>query len=427
MRAVHLATMDRGGAGIAAARLHIGLRLLGVNSTMMVARKHSDTPHLDVLGPGDRSLSSRLRRRIAASVIARERLAYARTAPAQASYLTDDRVPAPCALDGGLPQADIFHLHWITGLIDPRRFFVQLPDGKPLVWTLHDMNPFTGGCHYALNCCRYVAACGSCPQLGSHAARDLSARIHARKAAAYSQLRPETTRLVTPSGWLAHEASRSSLLRRFQVDVIPNGVDVEVFSPRERRSARERFSVPKDNLVLAFSADQIGLRLKGFDLLQEALSGLNVARPVTVAVIGKKIQGVDTSRQIVWLGEINNERMMSFALSTADVFVLPTRADNFPNVILEAMACGVPVVAFGVGGVPEMVRPGQTGLLAPAEDACSLRTAIEILLGDDGLRENMSAACRRTAVEEYAIVRQAERYRAIYEELMEASTRLLAV
>jgi len=337
------------------------------------------------------------------------------------AYVTDDRVPGTYNVNNLLPEADIYNLHWVVGLVEPRRFFTHYPIGRPLVWTLHDMNPLTGGCHYAFDCLRFAGKCGCCPQLGSQTKDDLSARSHARKASAYSKLLPETTRIVAPSKWLSMEASRSALMGGFSLEVIPYGVDTGTFMPRSKHVAREVFSIPSEELVIAFAADFVDLPIKGLDLLRGALKQLNVDRSVTLAVIGQGIKISDFSERVVGLGQIDNERLMSFALSAADLFVLPTRADNLPNVILEAMACGIPVVSFNVGGVPDMVRPGQTGLLAPPEDVAALRHAIETLLNNDDLRSMMSYECRAVAAREYALEVQAKRYKSLYEGLIEAS------
>jgi glycosyltransferase involved in cell wall biosynthesis len=424
VKAIHLATMDRGGAFIAARRLHEGLRRVAVNSSIIVAQKGSGAADVEAIEFTDRSLLGRLRRRVDAARYAREQSAYAKAAPARNAHITDDRVPGAYVLNKTLPQADIYHLHWVNGFVDPRHFFAGLPAATPLVWTLHDMNPFTGGCHYSFDCSRYTRTCGSCPQLGSLATADLSARSHARKASAYLTLSPTTTRLVTPSKWLGIETARSSLMGRFGIEVIPNGIDTDVFAPRSGAAAREVFSIPADDFVVVFAADRVGLYLKGLDLLREALAQLNVGRPVTLATIGDDGEVSDASRRTVGLGRIDNERIMSFALSVADLFVLPTRSDNLPNVILEAMACGIPVVSFAVGGIPDMVRNGRTGLLAPPENVTALRGAIETILSDDELRLRMSSESRKIAVKEYALEVPARRHKILYEKLIEASERV---
>ena len=426
MRAVHLATMDRGGAGVAARRLNCGLGKIGVDSKMIVAQRHTSLANVESIEVNDSSLLGRLRRRIDSSRFARQRRTYAQTAPSKMAYVSDDRVPGAYNVNNRLPEADIYNLHWVVGLVEPRRFFTRYPSGRPLVWTLHDMNPLTGGCFYAFDCFRFTEKCGFCPQLGSQIKDDLSAQSQARKALAYSKLLPETTRIVAPSKWLGVEASRSSLMGGFSLDVIPYGIDTDTFTPRRKNVAREVFSIPGDDLVIAFAADIVELPIKGFDLLREAMVQLSVGRPVTLALIGRERNSSDAGTRTIGLGRIQNERLMSFALSAADLFVTPTRADNLPNVILEAMACGLPVVGFDVGGVPDMVRPGKTGLLAPPEDTAALRRAIETLLNNDDLRARMSAECRQIAVSEYALAVQARRYKALYESLIDSSARLSA-
>jgi glycosyltransferase involved in cell wall biosynthesis len=420
MRTIHLA-MDGGGAFVAARRLHDGLRRIDVNSRMIVSAAVSHAVDVEAVEFASGSLIGRVRRRTDARRFARERRVYAKTESPKMIYFSDDRVAGQYILNQRLPETDVCNLHWVAGVVDYRRFFGRLKKRTPLVWTLHDMNPFTGGCHYALDCLRFTSKCGSCPQLGSESKDDLSARIYARKSKAFSKLSPETTRIVTPSKWLGAEASRSSLFGRFTIDVIPYGLDVDVFTPRRRETAREVFAIPRDDLVVVFAAHSIGYRHKGFDLLRESLAQLTLDRPVTLAAIGHKPLCFDGGARCMMLGHINSERMMSFALSAADLFVFPTRTDNFPNVVLEAMACGVPVVSFNVGGVADMVRPGQTGLLAPPEDVAALRNAIESILRDNDLRAKMSAECRKIAVQEYSLEVQARRYKALYATLTEAS------
>lgn len=424
MRALQLTSTDSlGGAAIAARRLHEGLRKIGVDSRMIVAQKLTDASDIEAVEFTGRSLLGRLRRRIDAARLLRERRKFAGTESPRMVHFSDDRVAGDYILNQNLPAADVYNLHGISGFVDYRRFFGKLPVSTPLVWTLHDMSAFTGGCHYAFDCSRFTGKCGRCPQLGSQENDDLSAQIYARKVVAFARLSAESIRIVTPSRWLAAEASRSKLLNRFCIDVIPYGVDLEAFSPRRKETAREMFSIAPEDLVVAFVADRNSLRHKGFDLLRQALTDLNVGRPVTLVAIGHGAGISDAGNRFIGLGRIDNERVLSFALSAADLFVLPTRTDNLPNVILESMACGLPVVSFDVGGVPDMVRPGHTGLLAPAENVAALRQGMESLLSDDDLRARLSRECRKVAVAEYGLELQARRYHALYGNLIETSAR----
>jgi glycosyltransferase involved in cell wall biosynthesis len=425
MRISHLSFSNAGGgAAIAAYRLHLGLLRIGASSRMHVANRIGDDPTVTTV-PRAQSFTElecvqccRDHARFA-----REQRPYAKTVSPWLELFSNDRVAGRDLLAETLPDAEVYNLHWVAGFLDYRRFFRRLPSGTPLVWTLHDMNPLTGGCHYALGCDRFTDRCGPCPQLGSTNPDDPSARIHRRKRAALANLNAATTRVVATSRWLQAAAQRSSLLGRFTVERIPYGLDTEVFSPRRKEIAREVFGLPEGKPVVLFVADNVSNHRKGFDLLQAALRDLDLGRDMTFACIGVHAPMVVTGGTVALLGRIDNERMMSFAYSAADVLVMPTRAEAFGQVVFEAMACGTPVVAFNVGGVPDMVRPGATGLLAPPEDVRALREAIVTVLTDDDLRLRLSARCRDVAVKEYALHLQARRYIEVYETLVEAADR----
>jgi glycosyltransferase involved in cell wall biosynthesis len=284
------------------------------------------------------------------------------------------------------------------------------------------MNPLTGGCHYSLGCDRFEKNCGACPLLGSTSENDLSTQIQRRKRVAISACAAETTRIVVTSRWLKRQAQRSELLGKFPIERIPYGLDTGVFSPRPRAVAREVFDLPQNDKIILFVSDSITNYRKGFDLLIPVFNALSESMPITLVAIGDGFIR-EPSQRIVELGRIDNERILSFAYSAADVFVTPARAEAFGQVVFEAMACGTPVVAFDTGGMPDMVRPGITGVLAPVGNALALGEAIKTLLKDDQLRQRMSAQCRMIAVDEYSLDVQAARYASLYEALIEASDR----
>lgn len=361
---------------------------------------------------------SRFLDRIAARRLKLERRISSKAVSYKLEAFYDDRVPGADRL-AARPEADVLNLHWVAGWLDYGKFFPSVRQGQPLVWTLHDMAPMTGGCHYPMDCARFTAGCGACPLLGSTAEGDLTRRIHRRKAAALGRLRPETTRIVAPSHWLAGEARRSSLLGRFDVDAIPNGLNTEIFRPRRKGLAREMLGLSPDERIVLFVAGSTRQYRKGFDLLQEALRSLNDELGVTLAALGT--QGEKDLEGTVPLGRIANEHVLSHVYSAADLLVLPTRADNLPNVLVEAMACELPCVSFDVGGVSDVVRHEETGLLAPAEDADGLRAAIERLLEDDALRHRLGARGRAVAEAEFSGRHVAARYTALYEKLVSNS------
>lgn len=420
MKILHLASADRqGGACIAAYRLHSGLLRYGLSSEMLVNVKVTTDRAVKGARPSVIPLTDRLRRRVAAQHHASE---LKRNAPEQSPRLelfSSDRVAGRNWLSELISPADVYNLHWVAGFLDYQRFFSGMAPYTPLVWTLHDMNPFTGGCHYSLGCMRFRENCGACPLLGSKDERDLSARIHRRKYMALSACKAETTRIVTPSKWIEGQASSSSLLGRFKVERIPYGLDTDVYAPRSLAVAREVLGLPQNAKIVLFVSDAISNHRKGFDLLLSALELLPKDMPVSLAAIGDRASE-SMAQRMIDLGRMDDERLMSLAYSAADVFVMPSRAENFGMVVFEAMACGTPVVAFDVGGIPDMVRPGVTGLLAPPEDVRALAAAIETVLKDDELRERMSLECRQIAVNEYSLHVQAARYAAVYEDLIES-------
>src|SRR5215471_6550117 len=420
----HFSTSDiGGGAAIAAHRLHRGLRRVGLDSRMLVAEKHSldETVQVGARGHG---LPERLRRRIRSEMINRDFGRYRATRPAHLDHFSDDRAAEP-NFSYFLPKADLYNLHWVAGFLDYRAFFGRFPRDVPLVWTLHDMNPFTGGCHYTAGCDRFAAGCGACPALGSADNFDLSAAIFCRKRTAYDRLQPEKVRVVAPSRWLSREAARSALFRRFEITTIPYGLDTEVFRPRTRAVGREVFGIPQGMRIVMFAAQWLDIHRKGLDLLIAALDGMDIDGKIGLVSIGSGRSLDALGGKYFPLGELKSERLLSFAYSTADVFVSPSREDNLPNVLLEAMACGTPTVAFEIGGIPDIVRPGVTGLLATAEDVRSLRHAIMSILSDDVKRESMSHESRRVALQEYRLELQAERYRRVYQQLLAGMGQLI--
>jgi len=330
---------------------------------------------------------------------------------------SSDRSQYGAELLAALPAADVLHLHDVTGLLDYRTFLVQAARRWRIVWTLHDMYPFTGGCHYDGGCGRYREGCGCCPQLPSSDPADLSARALARKKEALSAVDPARLRLVTPSRWLAGVAGGSAVMGRFECEAIPNSVNTDVFKPRDRRTAREVLDLPPEALVVLFVAQQICDPRKGFRYLVEALHNLGPGREVLLVTVGIDVPAVPAGVSVHNLGAIRRRGLLALAYSAADVFAAPCTDDNLPTTILEALACGVPVIGFDTGGVPDMVRPGRTGELAPVGDTAAYRAALEKVLHNEARRAELARQCRQIALEEFTPARQAQRYLEVYRQM----------
>jgi hypothetical protein len=264
VKIVHLATVDGGnGAAIAAYRLHQGLRRLGVESTMFVAQRTTEDPHVVLFQPR-LDLTSRVRRRLRRTLIRRSMAPYRSARSADLETFSDDRSQHGADVVDQLPAGDIVHVHAMLDFVDYRRFFSRVPADTPVVRTLHDISFFTGGCHANGRCDRFTARCGACPQLGSTDEGDLSRRIWERKHEALKAVGPGRLHVVAPSTWTACEAKRSSLLRPFPITVIPYALNMEAFAPRDRGQARDVLGIPRDARVVLFVADPVNRRLKGF-------------------------------------------------------------------------------------------------------------------------------------------------------------------
>lgn len=317
-------------------------------------------------------------------------------------------------------KADVLNLHSIHGGYFNYLALPKLTRNKPAVFTLHDMWALTGHCSYSFDCDRWESGCGNCPSLSTYpaVARDSTSTEWKLKRWAYNH---SNISIVTPSKWLA-QLAKQSILNIFPIEVIPNGINTELYKPLDKKTCREALNVPSDKTVLLFAAQSLKDKRKGGDLLLNILKKVNqkVAEGLTLLVLGEHNESLirDLNIPTVALGYIGGDRIKALAYSAADLFIFPTRADNLPLVIQESMACGTPTVSFDVGGVPELVRPGITGLLAKAEDTTDLSEKIVTLIENEHLRQQMAENCRVIAEAEYSINLQATRYSELYYQIV---------
>lgn len=297
----------------------------------------------------------------------------------------------------------------------------KLTASKPAVWTLHDMWSMTGHCAYSYGCDRWQTGCGSCPALKEEPQvnRDATHWEWQLKNRAYSQARIE---IVAPSKWLAQQARQSPLLKPFNIQHIPNGIDTQIYRPLDPQYCRSVLNLPSGKRVLMFAAQSLTNARKGGDLLFKALTALPPALKANTLLLtfgsgdDRKLQSL--GMETMALGYVNSDRLKAILYSAADIFVFPTRADNLPLVLQESMACGTPMVSFDVGGISDLVRPGVTGLLAEPEDTKGLSLQLTNLLEADGDRANMRKRCREIAASEYSIELQRDRYIELYKTLV---------
>jgi glycosyltransferase involved in cell wall biosynthesis len=289
---------------------------------------------------------------------------------------------------------------------------------------MHDMWPFTGGCHYAGACLRYRSECGACPALGSNSDDDLSRTIWRRKRKSWDGL---PFQLITPSRWLASCARSSALFHGADVAVIPNTLDTDIFRPQEQAAARQRCSLPQGPKLVLFGAiASLSTSRKGAHLLMPALEQLQkvVDFPVELVVLGAT--GPEPSMTfpllVHYAGHVSDEAELSAFYASADAVVLPSTEDNFPNVALEALACGRPCAAFEIGGMGDLIVHGETGYLAKPFLPGDLAAGIAFCLRDDQTARLRQQA-RDRVERNFAPAIVAEQHLTLYEKLLMRSRR----
>jgi len=384
---------------------------------LVLNRASDDTSVIPFVPPMD--FITRVRRRWRSECITRSAAPYKGSRIKDQAF-SEDRSPHCGTVMKQVPSCDVIHLHWIGNFVDYQDFWRSRPVHTPVVWRLADMNPFTGGCHFDNGCGKYASGCGACPQLGSSDPLDLSNQIWRRKQAALAAVDRDMFHIVALTRSAAEDVRRSALFGRFPVSVIPNGVDTDTFAPRDKAAARQELGVPHAARVVLFVAHAVTDRRKGFDLLDQALSGLDKVQDIFLVTVGKGTPAVQARIPHLHLGHVGDDQLLSRVYSAADVFVFPSVQEMFAKTPLEAMACGTPVIGFDrVSGLPEVVRPGLTGNLVGQEDVNALRGAIRDLLEDAQGRAEMSANCRRLVLQEFAVDIQVKRYLTLYQSILD--------
>jgi glycosyltransferase involved in cell wall biosynthesis len=414
-RILHVSQSDRvGGANRATYRLHQALCQAGADSRLWTAYKSQDDPTVipALRSPPAKLVAQicdfantripRLYRRGKEGNFSSVRLAYGRLSPTV------------------LAKADVVVLHWIAGaFLKPSRL---IRVGKPIVWQLWDLWPFTGGCHYPGECRKYEDACGPCPALGSRSAFDLARLDFDSRRRGYRDL---DLTIVAPSRWIADKARRSTLFGSRRIEHIASGVDLHVFRPRDKQLARDILGLPKDKKIVLFGAfSALSDRRKGFHLVPAALTRLAQApiQEIMLAVFGgsRHPAAFEDGRfelPALHLGRFEDDIVLALVYAAADVLIAPYLEDNLPFVMLEALACGTPVVAFAAGGIPDAIDHQKNGYLAPVGAADELARGIEWVLADPERHAALCAAARATAEARFDIRDCARRFHELSAEL----------
>jgi glycosyltransferase involved in cell wall biosynthesis len=402
----------KGGAPRAAYRLHQGLLNNNVDSQMLVQGKYS----------GDKTIlgsETKIAKGLALVKPAIDALPFAIYRQRQLNPYSCQWIPDKIAPQIEAIAPDVINLHWIRGGFLRIETIAKLP--TPIVWTLHDMWAFTGGCAYTEECTRYTQSCGACPQLKSDREQDITRWIWRRKAKAWKN---QEINIVTPSKWLAECARKSSLFCQSRIEVIANGIDIDRYKPVAKNLARDLLVLPPDKKLILFGA--IGATAtprKGFKLLLSALQKLAqiITKPKDIELV---VFGAFEPQEVPnfgfkarYLGKLNDDVALNLLYNAADVFVAPSLQDNFPNTILEALACGTPCAAFHIGGMPDAIAHLENGYLAKAFEVEDLARGIEWILSDRDRHNSLSQQARIKVEQNFTQDIQATKYIKLFEEL----------
>ena len=413
LKVLHVSTFDvGGGAAKAAVRLHLGLLDQNIESHLLTVESSSNQPSVSSPLGKLQFVVARTTRHIA------WRLASLQKTPNNQVVHSLGMFPSGLGRWINNSELDLVNLHWVGSEALSIREIAQI--NKPIVWTMHDMWPFMGAEHYDdldyPN--RWEEEYTTANRPPAYRGPDLDRWVWNRKKKLWGEKRMH---LVSPSSWLAQCAQKSALMGHQPVSVIANPLDCDSYRPLEQSAARELLGLPENKKLILFGA--FGAESdsrKGFDLLVSALkrfeeSGRN-NHEVELMIFGnheeQEIEGV--AARCHYLGELSDDISLRCVYSAADVFVAPSRQDNLPNTIVEAGACGLPVVAFNIGGIPDIVKAGKTGQLAEPFNTNELANLIHQLLDAPIPRE----VVRATTISSFSLEATIPQYVSLYEDVL---------
>jgi len=412
MKVLHVASRDiKGGAARASYRMHNGVKKEEVESLLLVQSKLSFQDDIITISSPVEKLKTKLRIKLD-PVPVKKYKKRTQTLFSPAWVFSNKYIHLINKVN-----ADIVHLHWINdGMI-------RIEDLKkikaPIVWTLNDMWPLTGGCHYDEFCGLYKHACGTCKVLGSTKENDLSRKVFKRKLNTYKEIKNIT--VVGVSKWLADCAKESTLLKGRKTLYIPNPVDTKIFSPFDKRSARELFNLPLDKKLILFGAIYATSDpRKGFQELKKALTYLK-GNNYELVVFGGGVPDLSevANTKIHYLGYIHDEVSLRALYSSVDVMIIPSLQEAFGLSISESMACGTPVISFDATGPKYLIDHKINGYLARAFEPSDLAEGISwVVHQNEDNYKIISKNAREKAILCYDSHVVAKQYVSLYKEIL---------
>jgi glycosyltransferase involved in cell wall biosynthesis len=317
-------------------------------------------------------------------------------------------------------KPDIVNMHNIHGA-QQHGWSSKLADVScryaPVVWTLHDMWSFTGRCAYNFECFKYLTGCDhTCPTHDEYPALPPSQIAGAWRSKKRTFTRNSKIVAVSPSQWLA-QVAQEGMWASHSVRVIPHGISLDIYRPGSKAAARRKLGLKETGIVALISSASLTERRKANDIAAEALRK-RTEQDLTILTMGKgKLFAHQTDRRVQELGYIEGDDAKTEVYNAASLTIHPSLMDNLPNVIIESLACGTPVLAFAKGGISEMVHHRKTGWLASQPNNEAFERTVDEAMNDLRSGTDFMQSCRKLAEAKYDIRSQTQTYLSLFEEL----------
>ena len=423
--AVFTTDLGRGGASIAMRRLICGLIARGHHVHIFCSRRDTEDLRATIVrenltDPNIQAFVHHLNNILQLKSINGNRSALSNTLFSASVWgHAVDQIP-------GLSEFDVINIHWVAYFISTETILKLATLNRPVLLTLHDMQQFTGGCHYSAGCRGFVEDCRCCPQLAADTIELPRYQLARRRQFAQVQ----SIAAIAPSRWMAAQAIDSAVFRPGGVHQIDNALDVETYRLVDGRSARTNLGIDHDAFAILLGAQNNAEQRKGFYNVIDTLSALREIDAAQALIASGKIVLVAFGDGSTWLdsmgfptrqlGAIDQDEELILVYAAANIFLLPSLEDNQPNVMLEAMACGTPVVSFAVGGMVDVIVDGINGRLVEPFDCTAMASAIWSLVQHPEEVRAMGQEARRTVEARFSLDIQAARYEQLFQALIDA-------
>lgn len=401
MKVVHLSTTDMGGAYEAAQRISDCLGVVGVESEVLVRSKFREsTKTISFYSNFVQKFISKAKNFFNLMLSDGE--------------VVFDKYGADICDHPHIMQADVICLHWVNSFVSVPEVEKILALGKPVYWIMHDMWPFTGGCHYAGDCERYMANCDKC-QMVKDSKKSAVTYWQNKK---YDCFHGWNLHPVGPSTWISACAQESKIFREKTVETIPNPINTELFFPKaekEKEAIKKKYGLSDKKHTILFGAAKVTNNpIKGFRYFADAVNKLS-KEEYQILVLGQS-EGEDVLKQeidmeVVYTGFINDVSQLCDIYNIADLLVAPSLQENYSNTVLESLTCGTPAVVFNVGGMSDLVQTGYNGYLAKCKDADDLAKGIMCVVQD---KELLSKNAREQVMQKNTFTMIGEKYKNLF-------------